>query len=423
MSNDNDNYEEKRNRRNSSNRIKLLIITLGFVVTSLVSVYLGHILTSKGILPITNDKAIQQSLEGINDVSEFKKLFDVRESLYRYYDGEIDDSALVDGAIKGMTLSLKDPYTYYMNAEDYNNYKEKSESNYYGLGLVVAVRDNKLVVKELIEGSPAAKAGILPDDIILKINDVSFTGEDLNKAVSIMKGKEKVDVKLTLSREDKGVFDQVVTRDIVNIINIKGEMLNDTMGYIKINSFDKANTAKDFNASLKDLQSKGMKGLILDLRSNPGGYMRECVDVVSNFIPKDQVIVSTIDKYKKEEKSLSKGGMAIGMPLVVLTNKDTASASEIVAGAVRDYKIGTLVGTTTYGKGVVQVILDNKDDGSSLKVTISKYYTPNGENIHKVGIKPDVEVEYPKELEQEKYDRVKDLQFQKALEVLKDKVK
>ena len=167
-----------------------------------------------------------------------------------------------------------------------------------------------------------------------------------------------------------------------------------------------------------------MKGLILDLRGNPGGFMKECVDLVSNFVPKDKVIVSTIDKYGNKEESVSKGGIAQGMPLVVLIDGGTASASEIVAGAIRDYDLGTLVGTTSFGKGIVQVVLDKigqEKDGTALKVTISKYYTPDGENIHGTGISPDITVEIPQEVLEVEYSRNIDPQFQKALEVIKEK--
>ena len=173
---------------------------------------------------------------------------------------------------------------------------------------------------------------------------------------------------------------------------------------------------------MQELKDAGAKGIVLDLRQNPGGLLKECINVVSNFVEKDKIITSTIDKYEKKTPYNSKGGIAIGMPLVVLTDENTASASEIVAGAVRDYKIGTLIGTTTFGKRVVQTVL-GMDEGTGLKVTISKYYTPNGENIHKKGIAPDIEVTIPKELQEKGLTRSNDPQFNKALEVIKDKIK
>ena len=203
-------------------------------------------------------------------------------------------------------------------------------------------------------------------------------------------------------------------------------MLDNETGYVQISVFDE-HTDKQFNKEIEKLKQQGMKGLIVDLRQNPGGWLTQCVDVTSNFLPKDKLIVSNKNKYGEEEKYYSKGGSLIGTPLVVLVDDGTASASEIFSGAVRDYKIGTLVGVKTFGKGVVQTVLDDRKfgfgDGTALKITTSKYYTPNGENIQHKGIKPDIEVEYPKELLGKPYDSSKDPQLKKAQEVLKQKMK
>ncbi|ELC8443265.1 S41 family peptidase [Clostridium perfringens] len=421
--------EKRENENNKNHKMKkrLRVIATGVALAFIVgiSVYAGNRLTAIGILPITNVSAVQTSLENVNDTENFKKVLDVREMLYRWYDGEIDDSKLAEGAIKGMVASLGDQYTYYMNEKEFSDFKEKSQGNYMGVGIQVGVKDNKIVVVSPIEGGPAEKAGIKTGDVILKINGEPVSGEELDKAVSMMKGTTKENIKLTLYREGKGEFDVDVMRDVVKTVNIKSEMINGDIGYIEVLAFDEG-TAKDFETQLKALEDKGMKGLILDLRGNPGGFMKECVDLVSNFVPKDKVIVSTIDKYGNKEESVSKGGIAQGMPLVVLIDGGTASASEIVAGAIRDYDLGTLVGTTTFGKGIVQVVLDKigqEKDGTALKVTISKYYTPNGENIHKKGIAPDVTVEYPAELKENPYSRSNDPQFEKALEIMQEKMK
>lgn len=421
--------EKRENENNKNHKMKkrLRVIAIGVALVFIVgiSVYAGNRLTAIGILPITNVSAVQTSLEKVNDTENFKKVLDIREMLYRWYDGEIDDSKLAEGAIKGMVASLGDQYTYYMNEKEFSDFKEKSQGNYMGVGIQVGVKDNKIVVVSPIEGGPAEKAGIKTGDVILKINGEPVSGEELDKAVSMMKGTTKENIKLTLYREGKGEFDVDVMRDVVKTVNIKSEMINGDIGYIEVLAFDEG-TAKDFETQLKALEDQGMKGLILDLRGNPGGFMKECVDLVSNFVPKNKVIVSTIDKYGNKEESVSKGGIAQGMPLVVLIDGGTASASEIVAGAIRDYNLGTLVGTTTFGKGIVQVVLDKigqEKDGTALKVTISKYYTPNGENIHKKGIAPDVTVEYPAELKENPYSRSTDPQFEKALEIMQEKMK
>ena len=410
---------------NKKKGFRALAMGVGLTLIIGVSVYAGNRLTAFGILPITSVSAVQSSLEKVNDTKNFKKVLEVREMLYRWYDGEIDDSKLAEGAIKGMVSSLGDQYTYYMNGKEFSDFKEKSQGNYMGIGIQVAFKDGKIVVISPIQGGPAEKAGIKTGDIILKVNGEQVSGNELDKAVSMMKGATKENIKLTLYREGKGEFDVDVMRDVIKTVNVKSEMINGDIGYIEVLAFDEG-TAKDFETQLKALEEKGMKGLILDLRGNPGGFMKECVDLVSNFVPKDKVIVSTIDKYGNKEESVSKGGIAQGMPLVVLIDGGTASASEIVAGAIRDYDLGTLVGTTSFGKGIVQVVLDKigqEKDGTALKVTISKYYTPNGENIHKKGIGPDVTVEYPKELKEKTYSRSTDPQFEKALEIIQEKIK
>ncbi|WP_338912529.1 S41 family peptidase [Clostridium perfringens] len=425
------NKDEKNKYNNIIKNLKkkkgFRALAMGVALTLIigVSVYAGNRLTAFGILPITSVSAVQSSLEKVNDTENFKKVLEVREMLYRWYDGEINDSKLAEGAIKGMVSSLGDQYTYYMNEKEFSDFKEKSQGNYMGIGIQVAAKDGKIVVISPIQGGPAEKAGIKTGDIILKVNGEPVSGNELDKAVSMMKGTTKENIKLTLYREGKGEFDVDVMRDVIKTVNVKSEMIDGDIGYIEVLAFDEG-TAKDFETQLKALEEKGMKGLILDLRGNPGGFMKECVDLVSNFVPKDKVIVSTIDKYGNKEESVSKGGIAQGMPLVVLIDGGTASASEIVAGAIRDYDLGTLVGTTSFGKGIVQVVLDKigqEKDGTALKVTISKYYTPNGENIHKKGIGPDVTVEYSKELKEKTYSRSTDPQFKKALEIIQEKIK
>lgn len=425
------NKDEKNKYNNIIKNLKkkkgFRALAMGVALTLIigVSVYAGNRLTAFGILPITSVSAVQSSLEKVNDTENFKKVLEIREMLYRWYDGEIDDSKLAEGAIKGMVSSLGDQYTYYMNGKEFSDFKEKSQGNYMGIGIQVAAKDGKIVVISPIQGGPAEKAGIKTGDVILKVNGEQVSGNELDKAVSMMKGTTKENIKLTLYREGKGEFDVDVMRDVIKTVNVKSKMIDGDIGYIEVLAFDEG-TAKDFETQLKALEDKGMKGLILDLRGNPGGFMKECVDLVSNFVPKDKVIVSTIDKYGNKEESVSKGGIAQGMPLVVLIDGGTASASEIVAGAIRDYDLGTLVGTTSFGKGIVQVVLDKigkEKDGTALKVTISKYYTPNGENIHKKGIGPDVTVEYPKELKEKTYSRSTDPQFEKALEIIQEKIK
>jgi C-terminal peptidase (prc) len=373
------------------------------------------------IVLVTNTLTLLGTRTYISRTSDFAKLFEIRDELHKYYDGAINDADLEEGAIKGMTSALNDPYTVFMNKKEYEQFNTQTEGNYSGVGLQVQAKDDNIVVVDVFEDSPSKKAGVLPKDVIEKVEGKDVTGKELEKAVSLMKGKEGTEVTLTLYRENKGNFDVKLKRAKINLVTIKGEVLDNNVGYIQVTMFDE-NTAKNFENKIKELQDKGIKSLIVDLRGNPGGLLDECVDMVSNFVPKDKVIVSTVDKYKNKKEYKSKGGIAIGLPLTILTNEGTASASEIFSGAIRDYKIGTLVGKKTFGKGVVQTMLDT-GDGTALKVTVSKYYTPNGENIHHTGIKPDIEVEYSDALRQKPYDRNTDPQFSKALEIAKSKIK
>lgn len=397
---------------------KVILLVVSF---SGLSIFAGNRLTAKGVLPMTTDKELNRTFKNVENIDQYGELFAIRDEIYRYYDGEIDEKNLVEGAIKGMTMGLDDPYTYYMNKDEFADFMEQNSGEYMGVGIRVATKDEGIVVVEPVEGGPAFNAGVLAGDIIKAINDEPITGNDMEKAVSMMKGKTKEEIKLTLDREGSETFDIKVTRDVVKTINVKGSMIDDSIGYINIKAFEQ-NVANDFKAKADELKAQGMKGMILDLRSNPGGYMSECVSVASNFIKKGEPIVSTEDKYGAKEKSLSEGGDYIDLPLVVLINGDSASASEVVSGAIRDYGVGTLVGENTFGKGIVQIPV-KQENGSALKITVSKYYTPKGENIHKTGIKPDVEIAYPKELETEVYNRETDPQMQKAIEILQEKMK
>lgn len=404
--------------RKIDNKKKWIIITVLIIfITNAISLFLG----SK-YLTISSGNSVVIDKNTYDEIMKFKKMFAVRDQLYKYYNGPINDSTLVNGAIKGMTSSLNDPYTVYMDAQETKEFNTQIQGQeYVGLGMQVEAKDDKVTVVAPFDDSPAKKAGMQSGDVILKIDGKDVSGKELDKAVAMMKGKEGTTVTLTLYRPSKGNFNITAERKKIVMNTVTGEMLNNTVGYIQIQMFDE-NTGTNFNKKMAELKSQGMKSLVLDLRDNPGGLLTSCIDVTSNFLPKDKVIVSTIDKNKAKEEFKSKGGNYIGMPLVVLVNGGTASASEIFSGAVRDYKLGTLIGEKTFGKGIVQNVFDTGNN-TQLKVTIAKYYTPNGEYIHHKGIKPDIEIKYPDSLKNKAYDRNVDPQFQKAFEVIKSKTK
>lgn len=409
------------NNRRTSKKSIILIASL-LIIMSGVSLILGNYMATKGLFFIKTSENVKSTASQLNDASKYSALFTVRDTLIEKYDGEIDDNLLLEGAIKGMTNALNDPYTVFMNDAEFEKLMKQTNSSMTGIGVNIASLDNKIVIISPIKGSPAEKAGIQNNDVIQKINDVSYTGNEISEAIDVISNSTGSEIKFTIEREGTEPFDVMITPQEVKLSVIDGEMLDSTIGYIRISSFMNENTTEDFKNEIEQLKGQGMKGLIVDLRENPGGLLSEAVGVASQFIPKDKIITYTVDKYDNRNESLSVGGIAEGMPLVILVNEDSASASEVVTGALRDYNVATIVGNTTFGKGIVQQTLRFNNGIGGLKVTISKYYTPNGENIHKIGIKPDVEVSTENKLDTENYNRNEDMQLKTAIEELNKKM-
>ena len=432
---ENFNEEEKKSKKsvlknlseNKSNNSKVkvlkyivLIAVLG--ATYLGVFYLGNMVATKGVIMGTVPEKAIDDLSQVGDVSKYYNLFNLRNMLFSTYDGEIDDEKLLEGAMKGMADAIGDPYTVYMNQDEFVTFIESSQGSFYGIGAQLGIRDNNVTIIAPVEGSPAEKAGLKAGDIILKVDDYEVNELNTEAVVSRVRGEEGVPVTLTIKRE--GVEDPLeikIVRAEIKTESVKGEILEDGIGYIQLTTFSDEEVSDKFAEKLNELKQQGMKKLILDLRGNPGGYLNECVEIASNFIPEGEVITYTIDKYDKKVISNSLGGDAIGMPLVVLVDGGSASASEVVTGALRDYEVATIVGTRTFGKGIVQQLRVLPNDMGGLKVTTSKYYTPNGENIHGTGIEPNIVVQIPQEVLDMDYDRSIDPQFQKALEVIREK--
>ena len=344
---------DKINNKKSKGKL-ILIIAAILIITNCSSLLLGNYLASRGRYFTSVSNKVENSSELMSDTKKYESLFMVRDTLLKKYDGEINDDVLIEGAIKGMTNALGDPYTVFFNAEEFDKLMKESQGSLDGIGVQVGSIENKIVIIAPIKDSPSDKAGLLSGDIIEKIDDTAYSGDQLNKAVSYITSPERDKVKLTIKRNNEKSFDVEVKKEEIKIKSLEGEMINSNIGYIKIDTFMNENTASDFKDKIKELEDKGMKGLILDLRNNPGGLLSEAIGVASQFIPKDDVITYTIDKYENKNESLSVGGIAEGMPLVVLVNNGSASASEVVTGALRDYKAATIIGKTTFGKGIVQ---------------------------------------------------------------------
>lgn len=414
--------EEKEGRKDKFKWLKIAVIAVLFIGTGIGMFYGGNIAATKGFILTRVPEKVVEDLGKISDSDKYSDLFELRSLLMAKYDGDIDDTVLLEGAMKGMASALGDPYTVYMNSEEYVDFVE-SNNNFYGIGAQIGVRDEKVVIIAPIAGSPAERAGIRAGDVILRVDDYDVTDANSEEVVSRVRGEEGVPVKLTVKRGQQTLqFD--VVREEIQSESVKGEILEGNIGYIQITTFSDEDVSIKFTEKLNELKESGMERLILDLRGNPGGYLDKCVEIASNFIPEGEMITYTIDKYDNKQVSLSQGGEVIGMPLVVLVDRGSASASEVVTGALKDNNVATVVGTTTFGKGIVQQLVPFKEsdgDIGAIKVTTSKYYCPNGENIHGKGIEPDITVELSEEALSQEYSRDIDTQFQKALEVIREK--
>lgn len=352
------------------------------------------------------------------------KFIQVRDILKKDYYKKVDENILVEGAVGGLADSLRDPYTVYFNKDQMNSFVEKSQGSYVGIGVSVNTDSNGvLTIVEPFENSPAKLAGLKQGDKIIKVDDKDVTAlRDESMIISMIKGTENTKVKLTVYRpsEDKTLsFD--VTRKRIKASNIKSEILTGDIGYIKLVMFD-SEIAGYFQRDLEKMLSKGIKGLIIDLRDNPGGSYEQVIAIADRLLPEGLIVYTEDREQKKQEKISDK--KQLGLPLVLLINGNSASASEILAGAVKDHKYGTLVGTKSFGKGLVQE-LKTLSDGSGIKVTISRYFTPSGVCIQGIGIKPDVEIESAsqyKNLPVSQIPRDKDIQFSTAVELIKGKI-
>ncbi len=366
---------------------------------------------------INSDKVIDPGTPANAD-SSFDKLYEVRDVINSQYYQDIDQDALIEGAIKGMVNSVGDPYTVFFNAEEYEDFNDDGQGNYVGIGVIVGIKEDRIVVITPFEGSPAFKAGLRSGDFITKVEGVEYKGTDLDKAVSVIKGEEGQPVTITIMRD--GIEEDVtIVRASITMVNVESEMLEGDIAHVTMLQFSN-DTAKQVREAMEDLKSQGAKGYILDLRGNPGGFLDEAVDVASLFVEKDKTILYTLDKYDQKKEYRSKGGDFIGEPLVVLIDEGSASASEVVSGALKDYGAATLVGQKSFGKGIVQMVFE-VGDNEGVKVTVSSYYSPNGINIHGEGIVPDVEVQIPEDAEAP-LTIENDTQLQKAVEVLRDQM-
>ena len=403
---------EKRNSQQVYKTIMLIIITV--LITALVTtIVIYNFVIKSGKIAIKSED--NSSLSGLEAT-----LASFRSVLEEKYMGEIDDEALIEGAIKGYVSALGDPYTTYYTKEEMDELMEETTGNYVGIGIYMTLdlENNAIYVVKPMEGSPAEEAGIQAGNLITKVDGKQYSGEELDQASNAIKGEEGTTVKLEILRDGETQELEVERRKIV--VSHIVEKKFDNVGYLLIEDFD-GGCAKEFEEKYKELESQGIDRLIIDLRNNGGGVVDEAVSIADMLLDKDDTILITKDKKGNEEITKSEHNPTITMPVVVLTNGYSASASEILVGALQDNERATIVGTKTYGKGVIQEV-DRLSDGSGLKITIEEYYTPNKNEINKVGIEPDEEIDLSNEVkEQGTYTDEEDNQLQKAIEIIKEK--
>lgn len=348
--------------------------------------------------------------------AKFKNIQKMIDTYYLYSD-EVKEEELEEAVYDGFLSALNDPYTVYYNEEETKEIRESTTGEYFGIGagMTQNLQTGEITVTNVYQDSPAEEAGLLTGDVLYQVDDHKIQDQDLSEIVSWIKGEEGSEVELYVYRgEERKSHTLTAVRAKIQTQTVEYEQKEENIGYIRIQEFENV-TYEQFKSALETLESQGMQGLVIDLRNNPGGNLDTVVEMLRQILPEGR-IVSIKDKYGKEDVYDCDGKHEFRKPLAVLVNGASASAAEIFAGAVKDHGLGTLVGTTTYGKGIVQDLF-SFDDGTMLKVTTAEYFTPSGENIHKKGIRPDVEIEYVYDEENPSYDN----QLQKALEIVKSK--
>lgn len=360
----------------------------------------------KSTMPEKEEASIDPE-ENINAIA--KNLKNFRKLIDQVYIGEIDEEKMLNETIKGYVNGLDDEYSEYLTTEEWDDFQSQALGNYVGIGIYMAVdKNDNVIVLSPIEGSPAESAGVKEGDTIVSVNDENVLGTSSDTVASMIKGEEGTEVKIRVLRDNE-YLDFNIRREAIKIYHVEEEMLENNIGYISLLTFDEG-CADEFKSAVDKLKGQGAKKLIIDLRNNTGGLVDEALEIADCFVPKNETLLITVDANGNKEYSKAEKDPMIDCEIIVLSNEYSASASEILIGALRDSGIAKTVGTKTYGKGVIQSVY-LLEDNSALKLTVNEYFTPNETKINKVGIEPDYEVELDEESEE-------DLQLNKAIELL-----
>ena len=423
MDSENKNEQVVKNDRGSFLSGLMVGILSTVVVTIIIAICVIFGGKQSKVPSVKTDQPLDEILQEGDFVDEemLQKLSVIEDMIDVYfYKDDIDDALLEEGVYQGILSALEDPYTCYYTAEELNTLMEQTTGIYYGIGAYVSLDETGMypMITKPIAGSPAEEADLRPGDIIYEIDGEPTYGKNLDSAVAMIKGEEGTKVDLTIVRSTETDYLHVtVVRRLVESPTVEFEMLEDGMAYIQITEFSEV-TVQQFADALASARASDMKGLIIDLRANPGGSLTAVVDVAKMLLP-EGMIVYTEDKYGNRSEYKCDGKREFDKPLVVLVDGNSASASEVLAGAIKDYELGVLVGTKTFGKGIVQKVY-SLDDGSALKMTVSSYYSPKGINIHGTGIEPDKECKF--DAEAYYAEESVDNQLEYAKEVLKEMI-
>lgn len=388
-------------------RHEIVRIIIAIIITAIITYFCTISITLKSYLKTSGMTYLSTKLGLIN-----QKL----EDIYIY---DLNEDKMIENAIKGYVDGIDDKYTTYLTKEDMAELLEDTTGNYVGIGVYLAnnTADNTILIIGVIEGSVAEEVGLQPGDIIDKVEGIKYSGEQLDTVSEIFKGKEEgTEVNITIIR-DSEEKELTIRRSSVRIKSVSSEMKSNNIGYIKISSFNEG-TANEFKEAYESLKNQNLTGLVIDLRNNGGGLVSESLAIAETMVEKGKTLLITANKANKEETETSKENPIVDVPVVILVNQNTASASEILAGTLRDNCNYKIIGTTSYGKGVIQTIYSFAD-GSGLKITSEEYFTPNHSTINKVGIIPDIEVKLDSEWENiSNIPYENDLQLQKAISEL-----
>jgi carboxyl-terminal processing protease len=388
MDNDQQQKTDESTEQNTSGFIRIRKFQFVMLIFFLVFATAG---ITTFALAFGDEKAVNV---GVQERNEFQKLYEAYDALNTQYYEDLTQEDLVNGAINGMLESLEDPYSDYMNEEEAKRFEESITSSFEGIGAEIQEKDGHITIVSPIKGSPAEKAGLRPNDQILEVDGESIQGVSVTDAVLKIRGEKGTKVNLTIKRPGTDEPTEVtITRDEIPLETVYSEMLENDIAKIQITSFSD-DTYTELTKALEEMKSEGMKGLIIDVRQNPGGLLDQAIKISSLFVPEGEVLLQVEDNQGNKEKIVAEGGQKIDVPVTVLIDKGSASASEILAAAVSESADLPLVGVNSFGKGTVQTS-ESFSDGSNMKFTTAKWLTPEGNWIHEKGIKPDYEVSLP----------------------------